>query len=498
MTAIQTLKQWFSNFKKPTQEQFWAWLDSFWHKSEKIPMTSIEGLENVIQGTASAEQLRNHLTDSQAHKGLFDGKVDKEAGKGLSTNDFTNAYKQQLDLLEDYDIELDESTTELKFKKGNNVVRRISLMFLDDEGTKLTYNKASKNLELRDKKDNLLTSIPVSHFVSNIPTNIVVQNGRIKLMAGDEVIDENAISYNDMADKPDLNFAPASHRHNWNEIDGKPNNLATTENIADAINNIQIGGRNLLRETKEFGLNNSFAAFYIVRNYSATGWDIVPETFNGNVVRKVTGDWQGIKTNAPDILGEPVIISFWAKTNAWAKFGNYATVIKNPNGIKDFTELSNRGVLISDNQWHRYTIYNPKGMCLGEGVSNGFIEFYQVNGDVLVSSIKIERGNKPTDWTPAPEDFIANNIVTNSSIALTHTQSNTTIFLTVSNSVDLSGLENLDCVSFRKVFAGGQVTFTCQGKEIVYTGDNQFNGGDGSTAVVSVWNNKCYIDIRNI
>ena len=171
------------------------------------------------------------------------------------------------------------------------------------------------------------------------------------------------------------------------------------------VNELNIGGRNLLRETKEFGLNNSWAAFYIVRNYSAEGWDIVPETFNGNVVRKVTGEWQGIKTNAPDILGEPVIISFWAKTNAWAKFGNYATVIKNPNGIKDFTELSNRGVLISDNQWHRYTIYNPKGMCLGEGVSNGFIEFYQVNGEVLVSSIKIEIGNKPTDWTPAPEDI---------------------------------------------------------------------------------------------
>ena len=204
MTAIATLKKWFSNFRKPKQEHFWAWIDSFWHKSEKIPMDSIEGLENAIQGTASAEQLRNHLTDNQAHKELFDGKVDKEAGKGLSSNDFTGAYRQALDNLQDYDIELDESTTELKFKKGNNVVRRISLMFLDDEATKLTYNKVSKNLELRDKKDNLLTSIPVSHFVSNIPTNIVVQNGKIKLMAGDEVIDENAISYNDLADTPNI------------------------------------------------------------------------------------------------------------------------------------------------------------------------------------------------------------------------------------------------------------------------------------------------------
>ena len=217
MTAIQTLKKWFSNFKKPTQEQFWAWIDSFWHKSEKIPMDSIEGLGSAIQGTASAEQLRNHLTDSQAHNGLFDGKVDKEAGKGLSTNDFTNAYKQKLDTLEDYDIELDENTTELRFKRGSNVVRRISLMFLDDEGTKLVYNKPEKTLELRDKRNNLLTSIPVSHFVSNIPDGIIVQNGKIKLMAGNNVIFENAFSYNDLADKPSLDFIPTS----WNNRGGK-------------------------------------------------------------------------------------------------------------------------------------------------------------------------------------------------------------------------------------------------------------------------------------
>ncbi|HFA9692587.1 TPA: hypothetical protein WM940_001817, partial [Neisseria gonorrhoeae] len=173
-------------------------------------MSSIDGLDRIIEGTASAQQLQNHLSDTHAHKGLFDGKVDKVEGKGLSSNDFTNAYKQQLDTLEDYDIELDESTTELKFKKGNNVVRRISLMFLDDEGTKLVYNRTGKTLELRDKRDNLLTSIPVSHFVSNIPTGIVVQNGKIKLMAGSEVIDENAISYNDLADKPELNYLPLS------------------------------------------------------------------------------------------------------------------------------------------------------------------------------------------------------------------------------------------------------------------------------------------------
>ena len=173
----------------------------------------------------------------------------------------------------------------------------------------------------------------------------------------------------------------------------------------EQTNNIQVGGRNLLRETKDFSINAYWQPYFMVRNWNGDGLEIVDEKFNGNVVRKITGEWQGIKTEAPDIIGEPVTISFWAKTNVWAKFINSANNSKNTNNIKDFTEYSNSGMLISDNQWHRYTIYNPKGMCLGNGVSVGFLEFYQNNGEVLLSSIKIEKGNKPTDWSPAPEDL---------------------------------------------------------------------------------------------
>ncbi|GIZ15274.1 hypothetical protein [Capnocytophaga catalasegens] len=72
MTAKDTLKQWFSNLKKPTQAHFWAWLDSFWHKSEKIPMSQIEGLDKALQNTAPATQIENHFSDNQAHKELFD------------------------------------------------------------------------------------------------------------------------------------------------------------------------------------------------------------------------------------------------------------------------------------------------------------------------------------------------------------------------------------------------------------------------------------------
>lgn len=56
-TKKQTLKTWFENFKKPNQEQFWAWMDAYWHKDEKLPLDAIKELDKVLGGFATEEQL---------------------------------------------------------------------------------------------------------------------------------------------------------------------------------------------------------------------------------------------------------------------------------------------------------------------------------------------------------------------------------------------------------------------------------------------------------
>lgn len=50
--SINIIKEWFKNQMKPPQEQFWAWLDSFWHKDDLIPTASIEGLDGKLQKKA--------------------------------------------------------------------------------------------------------------------------------------------------------------------------------------------------------------------------------------------------------------------------------------------------------------------------------------------------------------------------------------------------------------------------------------------------------------
>lgn len=52
-----TIKVWFQRLKKPTQEQFWDWIDSYWHKNDSIPTSSVDGLDGIIAGLPSSGQL---------------------------------------------------------------------------------------------------------------------------------------------------------------------------------------------------------------------------------------------------------------------------------------------------------------------------------------------------------------------------------------------------------------------------------------------------------
>ncbi|TPG41967.1 hypothetical protein [Flavobacterium pectinovorum] len=48
--TLKTIKSWFKTGLKPTQAQFWSTWDSFRHKSEKVPVEDIEGIENLLTG----------------------------------------------------------------------------------------------------------------------------------------------------------------------------------------------------------------------------------------------------------------------------------------------------------------------------------------------------------------------------------------------------------------------------------------------------------------
>lgn len=70
-TDKNTIKNWFKTGFKPTQGQFWAMFDSYFHKDETIPITAVDELETILGEKADAEALENHLSDANAHADLF-------------------------------------------------------------------------------------------------------------------------------------------------------------------------------------------------------------------------------------------------------------------------------------------------------------------------------------------------------------------------------------------------------------------------------------------
>ncbi|WP_165027275.1 hypothetical protein [Dysgonomonas sp. ZJ279] len=62
-TDINTLKNWFRRGAKPLASQFAAWLDSYWHKDEPIPIENIDRLDDVLGNFATTQQLDNTLTE---------------------------------------------------------------------------------------------------------------------------------------------------------------------------------------------------------------------------------------------------------------------------------------------------------------------------------------------------------------------------------------------------------------------------------------------------
>nr|WP_311324504.1 hypothetical protein [Capnocytophaga sputigena] len=176
--------------------------------------------------------------------------------------------------------------------------------------------------------------------------------------------------------------------------------LQEAKNFAQQkVNELNIGGRNLIRETANFTLKD--LPFYLQANYAGNA-GIVSETFRGNKVIKLIYNWQGFQCRTT-FESRPTTISFWAKTNKQNIKFHYIV------GVSKTVYLDGND-LISDGEWHRYTIYGSNGIVTNNRDGNGFVEFNCTSAgkhieEVYVSSFKIEYGNKPTDWSPAPEDI---------------------------------------------------------------------------------------------
>lgn len=68
---INILNEWFKTGKKPTQEQFWELIDSFWHKDLFIPMDKITNLGSTLENKVDKSIYETHLSSDDAHNAVL-------------------------------------------------------------------------------------------------------------------------------------------------------------------------------------------------------------------------------------------------------------------------------------------------------------------------------------------------------------------------------------------------------------------------------------------
>lgn len=197
---------------------------------------------------------------------------------------------------------------------------------------------------------------------------------------------------------------------------------ATKTEVTSAIDGISVGGRNLLLGTATFDTTD------ISNMYDRDAGLNNSESFRGNSVLKYNKAWNRYYIVLSKFIqkynlkgGDFVTYSIWFKfTTDNLKDSDKKTLhINGYNGMSKSenynTLLDTLNVIDDANVWKRYSITFKVPESISEANNNIRIECdYFTESDYTSprltqwwSSPKLEFANKATDWSPAPEDLVA-------------------------------------------------------------------------------------------
>ncbi|MGV3027870.1 phage tail protein [Streptococcus hyovaginalis] len=173
----------------------------------------------------------------------------------------------------------------------------------------------------------------------------------------------------------------------------------------DMVGTVDVGGRNLLLNTASLPLGNRYNGTWLSVSggngtASVVDLDDLPSNNLKKAVRVVNNTNGGNKDLAQGInltIGDTYTISCWARVSLLSTESNVILLMRSWT-MND----TNKSLYLPINNtvWKRYS-----KTFTADAVENS-IQFGQNgNGIIEICGMKLERGNIPTDWTPAPEDI---------------------------------------------------------------------------------------------
>lgn len=163
--------------------------------------------------------------------------------------------------------------------------------------------------------------------------------------------------------------------------------VSKTYSTKEEVANIQVGGRNLYRGTKDFSGN------WVNKN----GWT-EDGTYDGLTVRKKSSPWGVLCQKIDAIQSEVYTCSLYIKIDVLNNFQMRPDL--GGAGVK-YKILSKDTSVTEINTWKRIWMTIK---VTEDGVMQFGVEPKNIGGNVWICGLKLEKGNKATDWTPAPED----------------------------------------------------------------------------------------------
>lgn len=357
--------------------------------ASKSDLTSIEGslntkikqnADSITTQASSIEKLQSDTT--QAKKDITDAtkkatdaqtQADKALGNAQSAQTLADQAKKKADSAQS---NLDSANKELADAKANleSVTGRV-------DATESEITKAQTrltNAETAVKK----AQTDATKAQGNATT--AINNAKAAQGAADDAKQKAEQAQKDLAE---LTNKVASNttkiEQNSDAIKLQAKSITETSNKVD---NLQIGGRNLLKNSHSVEQTYSYpSSNYVDQCNWVTSIPLNGDTYTLSFWAKST------------VAGDTIRVHFYSPSNITHCVGSQGQVSGNTDGQCDFT-LST----VLTKYWVTYTI--PKGGNSARSVIIPRMSSGSGKGTVSVKWEKLEEGNKATDWTPAPED----------------------------------------------------------------------------------------------
>lgn len=357
--------------------------------ASKSDLTSIEGslntkikqnADSITTQASSIEKLQSDTTKAQkdiidATKKATDAQAqaDKALGNAQSAQTLADQAKKKADSAQ---TNLDNANKELADAKANleSVTGRV-------DATESEITKAQTrltNAETAVKK----AQTDATKAQGNATT--AINNAKAAQGAADDAKQKAEQAQKDLAE---LTNKVASNttkiEQNSDAIKLQAKSITETSNKVD---NLQIGGRNLLKNSHSVEQTYSYpSSNYVDQCNWVTSIPLNGDTYTLSFWAKST------------VAGDTIRVHFYSPSNITHCVGSQGQVSGNTDGQCDFT-LST----VLTKYWVTYTI--PKGGNSARSVIIPRMSSGSGKGTVSVKWEKLEEGNKATDWTPAPED----------------------------------------------------------------------------------------------